>query len=277
MKLSIGLLALVFAAAMPAQDFEGTIIWKMQAEIADPAMRSELQSAQAQRGSPETRARMKAAQAALQSPEVQAMMAQNPQMKAMLEQQMGALKGPAAGEGEGALGGMFPRGLTLKAKGARSLVTIDGGMFPREILTQSDTGATYQIDRAGKSYRRLPPDRAPAGAAPAHKITRTGERAKILGYNCVRYLVEDTAEPEQGTYTIWVTKDIKGLDPKRLKNLRVGRDQGSNFMDQLDGVPMKMEISMPQARLVMEVSAIRPESLPAALFELPAGFTDSTR
>lgn len=265
MKFIASLLTLVFAATMTAQEFEGTITWKMQAQITDPAMQSKMQAAQARMASPEM-------QAALQNPEMQAMMAQNPQMKAMIERQMAALKGPAS---DGGQGGLFPTGFTLRTKGARSLVRVEGGMFPSEVLTQSDLNAAYQIDRASETYRRLPQDQSGSATGPAPRVTRTAETAKILGYTCTRCVVETSAGPEKAAYSIWVTKDIKGFDPARLKNMRVGRAPGPNFMDQLDGVPMKMEITTPQAKLVMEVSAIQAESLAAALFELPEGFSEA--
>jgi hypothetical protein len=274
MKSIACLLAALFAATLSAQEFEGTVTWKMQAEIADPALQAKLQSAQPRMASPEMQAKMQEAQAAMQNPEMQAMLAQNPQMRAMIERQMGAMKGPAAAAGEGG-GGLFPRGFTLKTKGARVLVTVDGGMFPSEVLSQADLGAVFQLNRAQQTYRRLPAERPAADGTAAHKITRTAETAKILGYTCTRCMVESLRGPDKAAYSVWVTKEIKGLDPKRLKNLRVGREQGPNFMDQLDGIPMKMEVTTPEGRLTMEVASIKAETLPAGLFEVPAEFTES--
>ncbi len=271
------LVAGLLAAGLTAQEFEGTVVWKMRAEISDTAVRSQIQAAQAQLASPEIQAQMKEAQAALQSPEMQEMMKQNPQMRTMLEQQMSALKAPAAAPVGGPTANMFPTGFTLKARGQRTLVTVEGGMFPGETLSLEDQHVSYQIDRAAKTYRRLPQEtQLPTSEAHAYRIARTGETVRILSYNCTRWQVESSGEGDNTAYSIWVTKEIKGLDPRQFNQLRAGRDSGPDFLSQLDGVPLKLEATTPEAKMTMEMVAIKAEKLPAALFELPAGFTDTT-
>lgn len=285
------IVALLFVAAalvgrVVAQDFEGTVRWSMTAEISDPAVRAQMSQAQAQLASPEMQAQMEQARAAMNTPEMQAMMKNNPQMRAMIEKQMGALNNlPKPAAGGGGAGGMFPNKFVCKTKGTRALITVEGGMFPSETLSQGDKGVAYRLDRAQRTYRRLPTslpqaDEVKAKLGTDFKVTATGETAKIIGYSCKRYLVEQSggagADPrEHQTYTVWATKDIPGLDSKKLEALRVGRESGPNFMTQIDGVPLKIEINTPQAKLVMQAESITRESLPASLFELPAGFTEA--
>lgn len=248
----------------------------MRADVSDPAMRQQMQAAQAQLSSPEMQAKMKEAQAAMNTPEMQAMMAQNPQMRAMIEKSMSAATPKSGTSADDAMGGMFPKSITLRAKGARTLVNVEGGMMPSEILTLGDKGVSYQIDRSAKTYHTLakPNDATASPSARAFKVTRTSETATVLGYTCARYLVEAVGEGDGTTYSVWTTKEIKGLDPKKMSSLQMGRDSGPNFMSQLDGAPLKMAITMPQAKIFMEATAIKAESLPDSTFALPRGFTE---
>jgi hypothetical protein len=246
----------------------------MQTEIADPAMRREMQDAEAQMSSPKMQAQMREAQEAMNSPQMQEMMKQNPQMRAMIEAQMGALKRPAAKSG-GGFGGMMPEGFVLKTKGLRTLVAVQGGMMASEVLTWSDKNVAYQLNREQQTYRLLPQGTDAKESPDAFKITRTSDTAKVLGYTCTRYLVESRQGRERVNYSIWATKEIKGFDPAKLRSLRMGREKGPNFMSQLDGVPMKMEMGTPEAKMTMEVTAITPGRLPDSTFELPSNFTES--
>jgi hypothetical protein len=269
----VALVAILYSCAQ-AQDFEGTVVWKMRADISDPAMRQQMQAAQAQLSSPEIQAKLKEAQTAMNTPEMQAMMAQNPQMRAMIEKSMAAAAPKPGASSDDATGGLFPKSITMKAKGARTFVKIEGGMMPSEILTLGDKGVSYKIDRSAKTYQVLakPDDASPS--AGAFKVTRTSESTKVLGYTCTRYLVEPVGEGDGTTYSVWTTKEIKGLDPKKMSSLQVGRDSGPNFMSQLDGAPLKMEISTHQAKILMEATAIKTEPLPDSTFALPKGFTE---
>lgn len=277
MKKFVALLAAVLLTlSLSAQDFEGTITWKMTAEIADPALKAKLQAAQARLASPEAQAQLQQAQAAMQSPRMQELMRQNPQMKAMIERQMAALQSPAAAT-DNPLGGMLPESFTFKTKGQRSLVIIKGGPAAGEILTMADKDATYRLNREEQTYHKVSREPAETPATPTFRITRTSETAKILGYTCTRCDVEPNVSPssEKMTYAVWVTSEIKGLDPKKLRSIRLGQGRGANFVGQLDGVPLKMEVHSAKANFTMEVTSITPGALPALLFELPAGFTDT--
>jgi uncharacterized protein DUF4412 len=266
----------VAAGLLHAQDFEGTITWTLHAEITDPAMKAQIDSARAQTASPEMQAKMAQAQAAMQTPQMQEMMKQNPQLRAMMEKQMATLSGGGAAGGGNPMEKMIPKGFTLKAKGTRSLAITEGGIAPSEILTLGDQKVSYSINRDQKTYRTLPTAAGSAASGDsAFKITRTSETAQILDYTCTRVLVEPTSEAQKTTFVVWVTKDIKGFDAKQLAALRVGRDRGPNFLSQLDGVPLKVEITAAQMNLTMQVTAIKAESLPDSLFALPAGFTET--
>jgi hypothetical protein len=47
------------------------------------------------------------------------------------------------------------------------------------------------------------------------------------------------------------------------------------FYDNIDGVPLKMEMITPQMKMTMQVMEIKKESLPASAFEIPGGYTET--
>ncbi len=254
------------AGSLSAQDFSGTITWSMRVEITDPEMKKQM----AGLADPKVQAQIKEAQEAMNTPEMQAMLKANPQMKAMMEQQMAALS--KAGASGDPLAGLFPKGFTLQLKGPRSLVKTEGGPAIGDVLTFADKNTSYQIDRTARTYRKLASDPLKQTTG-AYKVTPTSDTAKVLGYTCKRYLIETTEAGEKMSYAVWATNDIKGLDASSLRRLNFGKS-GSEFMSQIEGVPLKIDAVTPQAKLFMVATSVKSEALPDSLFVLPAGFKE---
>ena len=262
-----------------AADFEGTIRWTMSIEITDPALKKEVADAEKKLSDPKTQAQMKMAQAAMADPKMQAMLAANPQMKAMVERQMDAINEAQAG-GVNPIAAMFPKGMVLRTKAGKSLTVIEGGPVPTEVLNLPAVPVSYMIDRAARAYTRLPAD-VPAvdSEKSGYKVTKTGETAQVIGYECVKYVVERaaTAAPSGPAtrYLIWTSTAVPGLDTRALAKVRLSQAGADNaFLSQLDGVPLKMEFTTPEARVTMEAASIKAESLADDLFALPSGFTE---
>jgi hypothetical protein len=239
---------LLAAASVSAQDFSGTVTWIMRVEITDPELKAQLD----------------AAQAALSNPAMQDLLESNPQMREMLEKQMGGSSAAAAG-------GFFPKGFTLQIKGSRSLVKTEGGVAAGDVLTQADKNVSYQIDRKARTYYKLAADPLKDYAG-NYKVTSTAVTANVLGYTCRRFVVETTDAGEKMSYSIWATNDIKGLDAASLRRLKFGESAGSEFLAKIDGIPLKIDAITPQAKLFMVATAVQREALPDSLFTLPAGF-----
>jgi hypothetical protein len=254
------------AGSLSAQDFSGTITWSMRVDVTDPEMKQQM----AALDDPKLQAQIKEAQEAMNTPEMKAMLQANPQMKAMMEQQMAALS--KSGTGGNPMGDLFPKGFTLQLKGPRSLVKTEGGPAVGDVLTQADKNVSYQLDRTARTYRKLAADPLQETAG-NYKVTPTSETAQVLGYTCKRYLVETTDSGEKMTYSVWATNDIKGLDASSLRRLNFGKS-GSEFMSRIEGVPLKIDAITPQAKLFMIATAVKNESLPDSLFVLPAGFKE---
>lgn len=268
---AFAVLLAAFSTALSARDFSGTITWSMRVEVTDPALKKQIAEAQAQLSDPATQAKLAEAREAMKSPEMQAMLQANPQMKAMMEQQLAALSNSSGGADP--LAGLFPKGFTLQIKGARSLVKTDGGPALGDVLTHADQNISYQLDRNARTYRKLAADPLKESSGD-YKVTPTSDTAKVLGYACKRYLVETTGTGEKMSYSVWATEDISGLDAASLRRLNFGKS-GSAFLSQINGVPLKIDAITPQAKLFMVATSVKNETLPDALFVIPAGFKET--
>lgn len=258
--------------AARAAEFEGTLKWSLSAEVTDPEMKAKMAESQKQMADPAKLAEMKAM---MDNPQMKAMMEQNPQMKAAMEAQIKMAEDAASGKGGGdMITAMMPKSMTVRTKGGKSLMTSEGGAMPMEIITIAEPPAAYWIDRKAKTFSKLPaPDAKAEAGKMEHKVTKGTRSTKILGYTCEEYQIETTKDGTTLRGTLWATDDIPGLDPKTLSKMRFG-GQDAGYLDQVDGVPLKMEMSMPQMRLTMQATAVTPGTVPESAFVVPAGFAE---
>jgi hypothetical protein len=267
MKKLLVSLAAVAALALNAfaQNFEGTITWSLNYDMAG-GMAQQMQQAQQMMNDPAVQAQMLAA---MNNPMMRQMLEQNPQMKAMMD-------GMGRGGAGGAMNGMMPRAISLKIKGNNSLSTIEGGMTAGEVLTLGDKNLAYLIDRNSRTYTTVNQNAA-AAAAPAgrYKITKTSETTTILGYACTKTIVEETSGGgPAATYTIWSTNGIAGANSKQFSQMKLTQAGDASFMAAIEGVPLRLEIAALEMKATMEATAVKKESLADSLFVLPAGFTE---
>jgi hypothetical protein len=270
------LLTFLFVMALPmswvlAQTFEGTVRWTMKMEITDPKMKAQMEEGQKKMNDPANQEKMKKMQEQMNDPQFKAMMEANPAMKKQMENMMKMQQG-------GDMNSMMGKGFTVKIKGNNSLTIMEGGMMDgMEILHQKDLNKTVRLDRQNKTYTVMGggDGKGSNGATPQVKVTKTSETAKIIGYNCTKYLAETTVEGKPATQIFWTTTEIKDFDFKNLASQRMGKGQQPMFYEQIDGVPLKMEMNMPQGNMVMEAAEIKRESLSADMFKIPSDFTET--
>jgi len=74
--------------------------------------------------------------------------------------------------------------------------------------------------------------------APVFDIKATGNTKTILGYNCKEYKMTG----EDMTATIWVTKDVDIRFPNTLYNDKKNKSNNQEWMKDLDGWAMEMEM-----------------------------------
>ena len=170
----------------------------------------------------------------------------------------------------------MPSGFTVKMKAGNTLTITEGGMT-QEILHQKGKEQGIRLDRKNKTYSVLPTlaSESNKGNKPVvPKITKTSETIKILDYVCTKYLVEtQIVNGMPASQYIWTTTDLKDFDLKGLARQRMGQGM-SMFYDGIEGVPLKMQMSMKEGNTIMEVTEIKRETLNDAEFMIPADFKE---
>lgn len=273
--MTLALLVMVFQSY--GQGFEGTIKWSMKMDISDPKSKADMEAANKKLADPANAAKIKELQEKMNDPQMKAMMDANPAMKAQMETMIKNLSGAGAG---GGVSSMVPSGFTIKMKGASSDVVMEGGMMGgTEILNQADKDQRVKLDRAKKTYTILPngandPRNTTAKKMTTPKFTKTGETTKILGYNCTKYTAEMTDNGKTVTEAFWTTTEIKDIDFKALAKQRLGQDNRAMIPEGLEGIPLRIETSVPEGKMVMEVTEIKKESFSASDFTIPSDFKE---
>jgi Domain of unknown function (DUF4412) len=265
MKKIILVLFLLSGFVAQAQTFEGTMTWKISAEM-DAATKAKMDAAQQKMNDPETQAQMKEMKEKMNDPEFKKMMEANPQMKAQMEQMI------KMSESGGDVSSFMPKGIVIKIKDQNSLTRMEGGMMGNiEMLYLKNKNTTYKINREAKTYSAM----SGSDTVKLHdvKITKTSETAKILNYTCTKYIAESTVQGQPVQQIIWTTTAIKGLDIKSLARHSMGNNnQQAIFYEKIDGVPLKVEMKQQQMGMTMEVVEIKNQSLPASDFSLPKDY-----
>lgn len=266
MKKILLFLVLVAPMSLRAQMFEGTIRWSMNLEITDPKTRAQMAEAEKKMADPETQKQIKEMQDKMNDPEMKKMMDQNPQMKAAMEQAMKSFGG-------GGMNSMMPKGMMMKVKSGSTVTIMEGGMMDGMEILHVSGKPPVRINRADKTYSNMP-EGGPAGQpAPQVTVTKTSETATILGYTCTKYDMQMVQRGQNITQHVWATSDIKDMDMKMFASQRDSQGQPL-FSDKIEGVPLKVESTMPQGNMVMEVKEIKKEKLSDADFTIPAGFKE---
>jgi hypothetical protein len=264
-KLVLVLVMIVVVMTGHTQTFEGTIHWSMKMDITDPKAKAQMEEVRKKAADPANQAKMKEMEAKMKDPQMKALMEQNPQMKAQMEAALKMMQG-------GDLNSMIPSGIDVKMKGANALTTIRGGIMDKsEILHLGDKDVTYNINHASKTYMVM---KGSDKEQKSPKITKTSETQKILGYTCTKYLIEQTGHDGKTVNTnYWATNEIKDLDLKTLAKQQKGQSQSFIFTE-VDGVPLKIEVMMPEGNMTMECTEFKKESVPASTFVLPSGYSE---
>lgn len=265
MKKILLVILLFVVVNVHAQNWEGIITWKISTEM-DAATKAKMDEAQKKLNDPATQAQMKEMKAKMNDPEFKAMMESNPQMKAQIEQMLKVAEG-------GNVNSFMPTGFTLKIKDQNTLSKMEGGMMGNmELLYLNDKSTTYRLDRESKTYAVMSTTIADTMKLSDVKITKTGETATILNYPCTKYVAESTIQGQPVQQIFWTTTAIKDLDMKSLANQRMGNSQQAMFYKKIDGVPLKIEIKQAQMGMIMEVTGLKKQSLPASDFSIPSDF-----
>lgn len=267
MKTRMTLFFLMLSVVCLAQNFEGVIRWSVTSEITDPKLKAQMDEAEKKMNDPATQAQMKQMQEKMNDPQMKAMMDANPQMKAQMENAMKMMQG-------GGMSSMMPTGFTIKIKDGNTLAIMEGGMMAgNETLYLKDKNQTYLLNGPNKTYS-LVSTGATGKTQGDVKVTKTAETQKILNYTCTKTIVTVTDKGNSVNQIFWTTNEIKDFDFKSLAKQRVGGGSQSMFYENMEGVPLKMEMSTPQMKMVMQVADIQKIALDKTTFSIPAGYTE---
>jgi hypothetical protein len=268
MKKLIPCFLLLCAWTAQSQSFEGTIKWVLKMEITDPVMKAKMEEGMKKMSDPAAQARIKEMQARMNDPQMKAAMDANPQMKAQMENAMKMMAG-------GDMNSMMPKGFVINVKNENVITKVEGGpMASMEVLYLKDKDKSYHLDRQNKTYSTMESSGSQGTSSVPPKVTRTSETTRILNYTCTKYLVEVNQGNRPTNQTIWTTTEIKDIDLKSLAKQKMGRDQ-SIIYEGMEGVPLRVEMAMPEGKMSMEVVEIKRESLKASDFSIPSDFKET--
>jgi outer membrane lipoprotein-sorting protein len=179
----------------------------------------------------------------------------------------------------GDLNSLMPKGYTAKFKNKNMLSVMEGGMMSSmEFLYLSAKDKAYVINKSSKTYSPVPTTTAADDKKDVDvKITKTSETARILNYTCTKYIAD--VKTDKGTsmqQIFWSTKDLPGIDYKNMAKQRLGNSSQRMWYSEIEGVPLKIEMKIPQGNMIMEATEIRKQSIPESDFVIPADFKETS-
>ncbi|HMJ70961.1 MAG TPA: hypothetical protein VK508_18800 [Cyclobacteriaceae bacterium] len=267
-KIVLAVVAILLVMTGRTQSFEGSIRWTMKMDITDPKAKAQMEEAKKKAADPANQAKMKEMTDKMNDPQFKAMLDANPQMKAQMEAMMKMMAG-------GDLSGMLPSAIIMKLKGQNSLVSIQGGIMDKtDMLHLADKDETFTINHNAKTFTLMPKN--DGEKRPKPKVTKTSETAKILNYNCTKYIIEITI-PEGKTMTsnYWATNEIKDIDLKAIAKQQMAKDQSFVFPE-IDGFPLRIESQIPQTgTITIETAEIKRGGVANSDLQLPSGYTEA--
>jgi hypothetical protein len=174
--------------------------------------------------------------------------------------------------------------------GARSELDIQAGKMPFKMTTlmkTSNPDVMYMINDQQKAYAEMDLVKMKEQAAKYREKSKETWSVKKLGKETVNgysseHVLVTRAEDAKSEQELWTSKDISGLSYESMRGLmRRGNQSDEGMMKALkdagvDGFVVKMitrEKGNPTPVATMELTKVERKSLPASLFEIPAGYT----
>jgi hypothetical protein len=178
----------------------------------------------------------------------------------------------------------------ISKAGARSELDIQTAQMPIKVTTLVRTAnpdVMYMINDQAKTYAEMDLRKLREQAAKvrdrnkeAWTVRKIGKET-VNGYSCEHVLVT-RSEDSKTEQDWWTSKDVAGLSFESMRGLmRRGNQSDEGIMKALrdagaDGFVVKMvtrEKGNPTPVSTMELTKAEKKSLPASLFEVPAGYT----
>lgn len=160
---------------------------------------------------------------------------------------------------------MMPKGSTLYFKGDK--IRTETQVMGMSMAVINDANGTVQLmELGGKKYAIRTPKSA-ANDNLGAKIELVDENKEIAGYKCKRANVTVTVDGKPQQMIIFYTTELK-FDKSAFDRLPQGL--------KLPGYPMSIEFKMEQMGMRMEVKKVTAQPVPDSMFQIPAGYTETT-
>jgi len=175
----------------------------------------------------------------------------------------------------------------ISKAGVRSELDIQGNKMPMKMTTLMRTATpdvVYLINDAQKSYTEIDTKKTreqlekTRGKKEPWIVKKLGKES-VNGYSSEHVLI--TRGDDKSEMEWWTSKDIAGLSYESMRGLmRRNADNDEGIMKALkdagaEGFTVKMitrEKGNPNPVMTMEMTKVEKRSVPAALFEIPAGY-----
>ena len=188
-------------------------------------------------------------------------------------------------------GGMTGTGKVFVSKvGSRTEMAMETARMPMHMTTLmkfSTPDVMYLINDKARTYSEVDTKKAREQAAKmagskdteAYSVKALGSE-RVLGYSTKHVLLSRPSDKSE--MEVWTTKDLLGLSYETMKGLmrRGAQDEGSMMKALKDagaeGFFVKMvtrEKGKTEPLTTMEITKAEKRSLPASMFEVPAGYT----
>lgn len=191
----------------------------------------------------------------------------------------GSSRTPGQSAPESRYGGratLIPRELTMKVQNRNALIQMEGGMAAMlgDLLYLHNKNQTYAISREAKTYHLLTPMGERTANQPPYQVTKTKEHARVLNYDCVKYMVQMQNGPQHSTQVIWASTEFKDFDSSLFSRLPIGRQGALSFLKDIEGTPMRMEMRAFGSDVIAELAEVKKQPLDASQFNIPAGYQE---
>ncbi|HSZ72879.1 MAG TPA: DUF4412 domain-containing protein [Cytophagaceae bacterium] len=247
-----------------AQTFEGYIKYAFVVDLGAENS-AKMAAASENMNTPEMKAQLDAMKQKMNDPEFKKMMDSNPQFKAQMEAMM-AMSSTGNNDSPGK-NSLLPKDIIISFKNGNSLYKMNGGtsVLVGDVLYLKDKDQSYQIFKERKTYKIVPKGEQKKSTA---IVTKTGETLQLLGHPCTKYIVKDG----ETNMNIWATTDLKNLYDQ-MKKASVGKERNL-YMEQIDGIPLKVERKSKDMRFTMEVIELKEQVQNSTDFAIPTDYTE---
>ncbi len=178
----------------------------------------------------------------------------------------------------------------ISKAGVRSELDIQGSKMPMKMTTlvrAATPGLVFLINDAQKSYTEIDTKKTREQLEKTRGKSKEAWTVKKLGKETVNgyaseHVLITRGDDAKSEMEWWTSKDIAGLSYESMRGLmRRGNDSDEGILKALkdagaDGFAVKMitrEKGNPTPLMTMEITKVERKSVPAALFEIPAGYT----